>query len=98
MTELTADLFDLHRDALRVCEAPLRNFGGRARFNGIIRCVRCREDNALLKNVLSEQGDGKVLVVDGGGSLHRALMGDNVASIALRNGWSGVVVFGAEPL
>jgi regulator of ribonuclease activity A len=92
---LTADLFDRHGEALRICETPLRSFGGRARFHGTIRCVRCREDNALLKRVLGEHGAGKVLVVDGGGSLHRALMGDNVAGLAVSNGWSGVVVFGA---
>src|SRR5262245_8772021 len=95
MTYLTADLFDQHGDALNVCEAPLRNYGGRARFHGAIRTVRCREDNALLKRILSEPGAGKVLVVDGGASLHRALMGDNVATLALTNGWSGVVIFGA---
>jgi regulator of ribonuclease activity A len=95
MTELTADLYDQHGDALRVCEAPLRSYGGKPRFHGAIRTVRCHEDNALLKRVLGEPGEGKVLVIDGGGSLHRALMGDNVASIAAKSGWSGVVIFGA---
>src|SRR6185503_4039504 len=95
MSELTADLYDQHGDALLICDAPLRNFGGRARFNGLIRTVRCHEDNALLKRVLGEPGQGNVLVVDGGGSLHRALLGDNVATIASRSGWSGVVIFGA---
>jgi regulator of ribonuclease activity A len=95
MTELTADLYDNHRDALLICDVPLRNFGGRTRFHGRIRTVRCHEDNALLKGVLGEPGRGHVLVIDGGGSLHRALMGDNVASIAARSGWSGVVIFGA---
>ena len=95
MSELTADLYDQHGDALLICDAPLRNFGRRMRFNGLIRTVRCHEDNALLKRVLSEAGQGNVLVVDGSGSLHRALMGDNVATIAARSGWSGVVIFGA---
>ena len=95
MSELTADLYDQHGDALLICDAPLRNFGGRSRFQGVIRTVRCREDNALLKRVLGEAGQGNVLVVDGGGALQRALMGDNVANIAARSGWSGVVIFGA---
>jgi regulator of ribonuclease activity A len=95
MSELTADLYDQHGDALLICDAPLRNFGGRARFHGPVRTVRCHEDNALLKRVLGEAGQGNVLVVDGGGSLQRALMGDNVATLAARSGWSGVVIFGA---
>lgn len=95
MSELTADLYDQHGDALLICDAPLRSFGARARFHGLIRTVRCHEDNALLKRVLGEAGQGNVLVVDGGGSLHRALMGDNVATIAARSGWAGVVIFGA---
>jgi regulator of ribonuclease activity A len=95
MTELTADLYDQHGDRLLICEAPLRNFGARVRFHGVIRTVRCHEDNALLKRVLGEPGEGNVLVVDGGGSLHRALMGYNVASLAAKSGWSGVVIFGA---
>jgi regulator of ribonuclease activity A len=95
MNELTADLYDQHGDRLLICEAPLRNFGGRVRFHGVIRTVRCYEDNALLKRVLGEPGNANVLVVDGGGSLHRALMGDNVATLAAKSGWSGVVIFGA---
>ncbi len=95
MIELTADLYDQHGDALRVCDSPLRDFGGRRRFGGLIRTVRCHEDNVVLKRVLGEPGAGKVLVVDGGGSLRRALMGDNVATIAVKSGWEGVVVFGA---
>ncbi len=57
--------------------------------------VRCREDNTLLKSVLSEPGRGRVLVVDGGASLHRALMGDVIAGIAVDTGWAGVVINGA---
>lgn len=95
MSDLTADLFDQHGAALQVCESPLRNYGGRLRFHGVIRTVRCHEDNALLKRVLGEPGAGKVLVVDGGGSVHRALMGDNVGAIAVKSGWAGVVIHGA---
>ena len=64
-------------------------------FAGTIRTVRCFQDNALLKSVLSEPGDGRVLVIDGAGSLHTALVGDVIAGLAADNGWAGVVVNGA---
>ena len=64
-------------------------------FSGPAVTVRCHEDNALLKSVVSGPGDGTVLVVDGGGSLHRALLGDMIAQIAVDNGWVGIVVHGA---
>jgi regulator of ribonuclease activity A len=67
----------------------------RARFSGPVRTVSCRHDNALVKQVLAEPGDGAVLVVDGGGSLHTALMGDVIAASAVAGGWAGVVIHGA---
>ena len=76
-TFATADLYDEFVDALDSCDLQLRQYGGRTRFRGPAVTVRCHEDNALLKFVLSEPGEGRVLVVDGG-SLHRALMGDVV--------------------
>ena len=91
----TADLFDEHGDALQSCDLQFRQFGGRAAFSGPAVTVRCYEDNALLKSVLSEPGDGRVLVVDGGGSLHTALMGDLIAALAVENAWSGAVINGA---
>lgn len=94
-TFATADLYDEFGDALDSCDLQLRQYGGRARFHGPAVTVRCHEDNALLKSVLTEPGDGRVLVVDGGGSLHRALMGDVIAGIATDNGWAGVVINGA---
>lgn len=72
-----------------------RQYGGRSAFAGAVATVRCHEDNALLKSILSEPGEGRVLVVDGGGSLHAALIGDVIAGLALANGWAGVVVNGA---
>jgi regulator of ribonuclease activity A len=90
----TADLLDLHGDAAAVCELELRRFGGRAAFEGPISTVRCFEDNVVLKQRLSESGDGRVLVVDGGGSRRVALMGDMVAGLAVQHGWAGVVVNG----
>ena len=91
----TADLYDEHGDALQSCDLQFRQFGGRSRFSGRAMTVACHEDNALLKSVLSEPGEGRVLVVDGRGSLHTALMGDLIAALAVENGWSGAVVNGA---
>jgi regulator of ribonuclease activity A len=94
----TADLVDDLVGAgaeIRSCDLQLRQLGGRRRFGGPMRTVRCFEDNAALKAVLSSPGAGAVLVVDGGGSLHTALVGDVIASSAIANGWSGLVVNGA---
>jgi regulator of ribonuclease activity A len=91
----TADLVDDHGDTLRSCSTQFRQFGGRAVFSGRIRTVRCHEDNGLVKQVLNTPGGGAVLVVDGGGSLRSALMGDMIAEAAVANGWSGAVIFGA---
>jgi regulator of ribonuclease activity A len=91
----TADLIDEHGEALASCDLQFRQFGGRKRFGGRVRTVACRHDNALVKKVLGEPGAGQVLVVDGGGSLHTALLGDLVAGLAEANGWAGVVVHGA---
>jgi len=95
MDVATADLIDQHGDALESCDLQLRQFGGRSRFSGRIRTVRCHQDNVLIRQVLSEPGDGQVLVVDGGGSLHTSLVGDVVAGLAQGNGWTGLVVHGA---
>ncbi|MCI2418548.1 ribonuclease E activity regulator RraA [Saccharopolyspora sp. K220] len=95
MTLATADLADREGAQVRSCDVQFRNFGGRAAFEGRIRTVTCFQDNALLKDVLSEPGDGQVLVVDGRGSLHTALIGDVIAEIGRSNGWSGVIINGA---
>ncbi|MGW2143363.1 ribonuclease E activity regulator RraA [Nonomuraea bangladeshensis] len=94
MTISTADLYDERGDQLDSCHLQLRQYGGRRAFSGRIATVRCHEDNALLKSVLSEPGEGRVLVVDGGGSLRAALMGDVIAGIAVASGWAGVVING----
>lgn len=91
----TADLVDAHQEIVRSCELQFRRFGGRRAFAGRIRTIRTFEDNALLRGVLETPGDGAVLVVDGGGSLRVALVGDIIAGLALANGWSGLVVNGA---
>jgi regulator of ribonuclease activity A len=91
----TADLVDQHGDALASSDLQLRQYGRLAAFTGTVRTVRCFQDNALVKQVLATPGDGQVLVVDGGGSLHSALMGDLIAASAVAHGWAGVVVHGA---
>ncbi len=91
----TADLWDEHGDTLQSCSVQLRHYGGRAAFSGVISTVRCHRDNALVKAALAEPAEGRVLVVDGGGSLESALMGDLIAAAAVANGWAGVVIHGA---
>ena len=91
----TADLVDEIGSDVRSCDIQFRQFGGRPEFAGPISTVRCFQDNALLKSVLSQPGAGGVLVIDGAGSLHTALVGDVIAELARSNGWAGLVVHGA---
>lgn len=94
----TCDLCDPHKGdsdgAFRVLPPVFRHFGGRRQFAGPVRTVRCFEDNTSVKALLEGPGRGAVLVVDGGGSLRRALVGGNIAASAARNGWAGVLVHG----
>lgn len=95
MTEFVLpDLCDAYGDAVEVLEPMFSGFGGRASFGGPVRTVKCFEDNSLVAERLDEPGDGAVLVVDGGGSLRCALLGDNLAAKGARNGWAGVIVHG----
>jgi regulator of ribonuclease activity A len=91
----TADLVDEIGPDVRSCDLQLLQFGGRLQFAGPITTVRCFEDNALLKSVLSEPGNGGVLVIDSDGSLHAALVGDLIAGLARDNGWAGLIINGA---
>jgi len=91
----TADLVDEIGADVGSCDLQFRQFGGRTEFAGRIATVRCFQDNALLKSVLSEPGAGRVLVIDGDGSLHTALVGDVIAELGRSNGWSGLVINGA---
>lgn len=91
----TADLVDDIGADVRSCDTQFRQFGKRSMFAGEIHTVRCFEDNALLKSMLSEPGSGAVLVVDGGASLHSALVGDVIAGLGHSNGWAGLIVNGA---
>jgi len=90
----TTDLCDAHGEAVRVAEPILKSFGGRKRFFGRIATLRLHDDNGLVRKRLDEAGAGRVLVVDGGGSLRCALLGDQLAALALANDWAGVVVHG----
>ncbi|GAB3009898.1 ribonuclease E activity regulator RraA [Mycobacterium bourgelatii] len=91
----TADLVDDIGPDVRSCDLQFRQFGGRTEFAGPISTVRCFQDNALLKSVLSQPGEGGVLVIDGAGSVHTALVGDLIAELARSNGWAGLIVHGA---
>ena len=92
---VTADLYDEHGEALASLSVQLRDFGGVRAFSGPVRTVRCYEDNGLVKAVTQTPGAGAVLVVDGGGSLRSALMGDLIAAAAVENGWAGAIIHGA---
>lgn len=90
----TAELCDGYEKQLQVCQPLLKHYGGREEFHGRIVTLKCIEDNTLVREALSEPGHGKVLVVDGGGSLRCALLGDRLAALAVQNGWAGIVING----
>ena len=95
---VTGDLCDAHKadsdGSFRVLPPVFRDYGQRVRFAGLVSTVQCFEDNSFVKAALETPGQGRVLVVDGGASLRRALVGGNIAAAAARNGWAGVVVDG----
>lgn len=86
---------DEHAAEAHSCETQFRVFGRRRRFCGRISTIRCHEDNQLVREAVSTPGEGRVLVIDGGGSLRSALVGDLLAEKARSNGWAGLVVNGA---
>lgn len=95
----TTDLCDAHEarladGTLHVLPPLYRCWGGQPRFCGPMQTVRCFEDNSLVRTALETDGDGRVLLIDGGGSLRCALLGGNLAQLAERNGWTGVIVHG----
>jgi len=94
MPTATADLCDEFGAEVGVAEPLFADWGGSVAFSGPVETVRVFEDNALVRQVLETPGQGRVLVVDGGGSLHSALVGGNLAALAHRNGWAGLVVHG----
>jgi len=91
----TADLSDAFDAQVRILPLQLRDFGGRIAFHGEISTVQAFEDNSRVREAVHESGRGRVLLVDGGGSLQRSMLGDLLAQKAVDNGWSGVIVLGA---
>ncbi|MDG2938650.1 ribonuclease E activity regulator RraA [Bisgaard Taxon 10/6] len=89
----TADLCDAYPDVAS-CTVDFKQYGLCKKFYGRIRTVSCYLDNVLLRRLVSQPGNGEVLVVDGKGARDCALMGDNIARIAMENGWAGVIIFG----
>jgi regulator of ribonuclease activity A len=90
----TAELCDAHEGKGRVVQPMFRSFGGKSSFGGPITTLKVFEDNSLVRSTLETTGNGRVLVVDGGGSMRRALVGDQLAVLAINNGWAGIVVYG----
>ena len=93
----TPDLCDEFEETIRIVDPSLgfRNFGGKTRFGGQVVTVKCFEDNSMVKQLAQTDGNGKVMVVDGGGSRRRALLGDQVALDCVKSGWEGVVIYGS---
>ncbi|MGY3685750.1 ribonuclease E activity regulator RraA [Vibrio coralliilyticus] len=90
----TSALCDIYSEQVDVVEPMFSNFGGSASFAGQITTVKCFEDNGLIREVLEQDGLGRVLLIDGGGSLRRALIDAELASLAEENEWEGLVVYG----
>lgn len=90
----TADLYDTHGESLRVLAPLFHDFGGRGTFAGEVVTIKVYEDNSLVRATLETPGNGRVLVIDGGGSLRCALVGDMLAELGVKNGWAGIVVYG----
>jgi regulator of ribonuclease activity A len=91
----TTDLCDAHSDKILIAEPiGFKDFGGAKSFSGKIHTVKCFEDNSLVRKALESNGEGKVLIVDGGASMRCALLGDMLADLAIKNTWSGIIVYG----
>ena len=90
----TADLCDEHSDTLSIAQPLFNDYGKKITFGGEISTVKCFEDNSLVRKQLEQPGNGRVLVVDGGGSTRCAMVGDILAQMGADNGWSGIIVYG----
>ncbi|WP_101759792.1 ribonuclease E activity regulator RraA [Oceanicoccus sp. KOV_DT_Chl] len=91
----TPDLCDQYGDQVQVADPVFKHYGGVRRFGGEVLTVKCFEDNSKVAELVKTPGQGRVLVVDGGGSPRRSLLGDNLARAAQQNGWSGIVIYGS---
>jgi len=91
----TTDLCDAHPKKVRVADPiGFKDYGGKSLFNGIIQTLKCFEDNSFVRKALESDGTGKVLVVDGGGSMRCALLGDMLGDLAVKNKWNGIIIYG----
>lgn len=90
----TADLCDAHEDAVKVVAPMFASFAGIPAFGGPISTLKLFEDNSLVRKAFESAGNGRVLVIDGGASMRCALVGDQLAELAVKNGWAGVLVYG----
>jgi len=91
----TSELCDLFADSVDVVEPMFISFGGRSSFGGAISTIKCFEDKGLIEDMVSQPGNGKVLLIDGGGSMRRALLDAQTAQLAADNGWEGIVCYGS---
>ncbi|GHW92774.1 ribonuclease E activity regulator RraA [Vibrio cholerae] len=91
----TSALCDIYLDQVDVVEPMFSNFGGCASFAGQITTIKCYEDNGLIRETLEQDGLGRILLIDGGGSLRRALIDAELAALAEENEWEGIVVYGS---
>ncbi|MBV7388475.1 ribonuclease E activity regulator RraA [Pasteurellaceae bacterium TAE3-ERU1] len=91
----TSQLCDIYQDQIDVVEPIFSSFGGRTSFYGKVSTVKCFESNGLIEEILEEDGRGRVLLIDGGGSMRRALIDGYLAQLALENEWEGIIVYGA---
>lgn len=95
MALLTTDLCDNFLNDVKVTEPiGFKDFGGNKNFNGVIHTIKCFEDNSFVRKALESNGEGKVLVVDGGGSMRCALLGDMLGELGVKNKWNGIIVYG----
>ncbi len=94
MKYVTPDLCDAYAEKIQVVAPMFRNYGARDSFGGEIVTVKCFEDNSVVKQQVDQPGAGKVMVVDGGGSMRAALLGDMLAERAAKNGWEGILIYG----
>lgn len=94
MDYITPDLCDAYPQFVSVVDPMFNNYGGKQSFGGEIVTIKCFEDNSLVREQVAQPGTGKVLVVDAGGSLRRACLGDILAKKAVTNGWEGILMYG----
>ena len=91
----TSQLCDIYQDQVDVVEPMFSTFGGRPSFGGLVTTIKCFEANGIIRQLVKENGLGRVLLIDGGGSLRRALIDADIAATAADNGWEGIICYGS---